>query len=87
MANDVFTVQVISNKQTGLLIAMSDELPGLFVHGRSEEEIDERVPQAIKALLEAKGETVGAIVPLEEKRLSPAFSQPLKHFQREMMAA
>jgi hypothetical protein len=39
-------------------MAVSDDLKGLNVHGRSEEEIAERVPVAIRALLEASGKFV-----------------------------
>lgn len=55
-------VETITNVKTGLLIAISEDLPGLYVHGRSQEELDERVPIAIKALVEAQGEKVGQIV-------------------------
>ncbi|WP_370194410.1 MULTISPECIES: hypothetical protein [Aurantimonas] len=49
------TVYTIRHRKTDLLIAMSDEMKGLYVHGRSFDELQERIPQAITALLEAEG--------------------------------
>jgi hypothetical protein len=57
-----YVVETIKNRKTGLLIAMSDQLPGLYVHGRTQEELDVRVPIAIKAMLQAQGQDVNEIV-------------------------
>lgn len=56
-----WTVETIKHRKTGLKVAVSDDLPGLYVHGRSDEELFERIPIAIKAMLEASGEEVGEI--------------------------
>lgn len=48
-------VHILTNRESGLLLAVSDDLKGLYVHGRTEAQLFERIPQAIKALLEASG--------------------------------
>lgn len=48
-------ISVVKHKTTGILVATSDDMRGLFVHGKTMEELDERIPSAIVALLEAKG--------------------------------
>jgi hypothetical protein len=55
-------INVITHRKTGLLVARSDDLPGLMVHGRSDEELDERIPDAIRALMEAQGERVADVI-------------------------
>jgi hypothetical protein len=49
------TIKTVRHKTTGLLVAMSDEMKGLYVHARSEDELLERIPVAIRAILEADG--------------------------------
>ncbi len=56
-----FHVRVMKHTETGLLVAECDQLRGLIVHGRTPDELRVRVPQALRAILEAKGETVGEI--------------------------
>ena len=54
----IVKIEVVRHRTTGLLVAMSDDLPGLMVHGRTDEEIDERLEGAVRELLEAEGKTV-----------------------------
>lgn len=57
----VVPLRILTHKETGLLLAVSDEMPGLYVHGRTDREIAERAPQAIHAILEANGaHTIGS---------------------------
>lgn len=58
-------VEVIRHSETGLLLAMSEDMKGLYVHGRTIEEIDERLPQAIRSLLEADGVKAVRVRPIE----------------------
>ena len=51
-------IQILQHKKTDLLMAISHDLPGLLVPGRSEEEIAERLPAAVQEILEAQGKTV-----------------------------
>lgn len=39
---------------SGLIVAYSDELPGLLVTGRTEREVSERLPRAIREILKAQ---------------------------------
>jgi uncharacterized protein DUF1902 len=57
-----FTIQILRYKDSDLLTAFSDDLPGLLVPARSHEELDERLPRAVKELLEAQGETDVSVV-------------------------
>ncbi len=51
-----FRIGVLQHKGTDLLIATSEDLKGLMVHARTEEELEERIPEAIRELLEAEGQ-------------------------------
>jgi hypothetical protein len=52
-----FTVEIVRYVKSDLLMAFSAELPGLLVPARSEEQLDQRLPGAIRELLEAQGNT------------------------------
>lgn len=47
-------VDIIQHEKTGLLIATSDDLRGLYAHGRTMEDLEDAIGAAIKAILEAK---------------------------------
>jgi hypothetical protein len=51
-------VQVVENRQTGLLVALSDDLKGLMLAARTEGQIEEELPGAIREMLEAAGHNV-----------------------------
>lgn len=53
--NQTIRVHLIEHRKSGLLAAVSDDLHGLVVHGDTEDEIRERLPAAIRDLLEADG--------------------------------
>jgi len=59
----VLEIRVVTaqHKSTDLLMAYSDDLPGLLVPGRSHEEIREKLPEAIKEILEANGNRVARV--------------------------
>lgn len=62
---ELVTIDVHQHGQSGLLIATSPELSGLYVHGRSDDELAQRIPYAIKALLEALGAHDIVVEPVE----------------------
>ena len=62
-------IQVAKNKRTGLLIATSDDLRGLFVHGSTMDELNERIPVAIMAIMDAKGHKNVSVRPTEQVSL------------------
>lgn len=61
-----FNVFTAVHKDGTLLVATSPELRGLIVHGRSEAELTERIPVAIRAILEADGYEVSDVRPSPE---------------------
>jgi hypothetical protein len=48
-------IQTLRHKDTGLLIALSDDLKGLYVHARTMDDLLSRIPVAIRDILEADG--------------------------------
>lgn len=76
MRVQVIHVHVLKHQDTGLLMAVSDDLPGLIVHGRSEAELETRIPNAIRDLLEASGGYVESVTMERDKRHVPEFGPP-----------
>ena len=59
------------NARTGLMAAFSDDLPGLLVIGKTIQELEEKLPGALREILEAQGNTVTRlelIEPVNESR-------------------
>lgn len=52
-----FVIEIVRYTKTNLLMAFSNDLPGLLVPARGEEELDQRLVGAIRELLEAQGAT------------------------------
>lgn len=50
---ETINVVLFTHDQSGLMVAVSPDVPGLYVHGKSEEEINSRIPIALRALAEA----------------------------------
>lgn len=46
------------NARTGLMAAFSDDLPGLLVVGKTIQELEDKLPGAMREILEAQGNTV-----------------------------
>jgi hypothetical protein len=51
----LITIQTIRHRDTGLIVATSDEMRGLYVHARTDADLLERIPIAIRDILEADG--------------------------------
>jgi hypothetical protein len=60
------TIQFRTHKNGSLMVAYSDDLRGLLVHGRSAAEIEAKLPDAVKEILTAQGMEV-IYVDLEPK--------------------
>ena len=71
-------VDFVVHEKTGLIVAVSDQLKGLYVHGRSLAEVEARLPSGIRALLEAEGRSVRGVAPQQETVLKakPRFVSP-----------
>jgi predicted RNase H-like HicB family nuclease len=80
------SIQVITHRETGLLVAFSPEMDGLYVHGRTEQELRERVPVAIRALLEASGERVIDVSEMNDDSVPVSF-QPISRTFGAKLAA
>ena len=63
-------IYLFEHKATGLLAAFSDDLHGLVVHGRSEDEIREKLPGAIRDLADAHGKEVVSLTVSRDDRLA-----------------
>lgn len=81
----IINVHVLINKRTGLLLAESDDLPGLHVVARDEAQLMERVPEAIRLIMEADGAS-GVTVRQLNGGASGGFAAPNEH-QFQAMAA
>ena len=47
-------VDVSTHRKTGLLVGTSEDLPGLYAHGRTFADLERALPVAIQAILAAK---------------------------------
>jgi hypothetical protein len=48
-------IRVVQHRTSDLLVALSDDLKGLMVPGRSDEELERKIPMAVREILEAQG--------------------------------
>jgi len=69
-------IKVQEHRKTGLLMATSEEMRGLIVHARSEEELQSRLEIAVRDLLEADGHQVDYVRVTRKESAQPAFSLP-----------
>lgn len=84
----VWFVRTIVHRETGLRLAISDDLPGLYVHGETDEEIERQIPDAIRELLEASGERVTEIVKCDDDHDIPeGFADPVSKYAAESCLA
>lgn len=76
----LITINVVMHRDTKLMVATSPELRGLMVHGRSPEELNRRIPEAIKALLEAQGHRVDTVESMDDESPSSDFVPTVRKF-------
>lgn len=69
-------IQSKVHRSTGLLVAFSDDLPGLLVHGRTDDEISAKLPGALREILEALGRRVLSVQLIETGDSEPAGFEP-----------
>ena len=65
-------IMILRHRKTDLLMAISDDLRGLMVPARSEEDILAKLPAAIQELLEAGGHSAVSVDPVREDPNFPA---------------
>ncbi len=61
MIEKTIKIRILAHKGSDLLMAVSDDLRGLVVHGRSDTEIEAKLPAAVRDLLEADGFGVASL--------------------------
>lgn len=49
------TISTVQYRGSDLLMAFSDDLPGLLVPGRTQDELKRKLPDAIREIFEAQG--------------------------------
>lgn len=66
-------INVIENRTTHLLVALSPDLPGLMLAARTEDQIERELSDAIKEVLEAEGRIVLSVTMEAAERLPADF--------------
>lgn len=84
LEHKTITIQVIRHNETGLLVALSDDLKGLYVHARTQDDLLDRVPVAIRDILEADGFEV---VDISEVDIPPEVEAGFLPAQRKFEAS
>lgn len=65
-------VTVHQHRSTGLLVALSKDLPGLSIAGHTIDEIESELEPVVRALLEARGEKVEVLTVLPAQMQDPS---------------
>lgn len=78
MREKLIEINIIRHKETGMYLAYSDDMKGLYVHARSMAELNERVPIAIRDIYEAAGQPVESVSPLREDGLEELGFEPTR---------
>ncbi|WP_341702640.1 DUF1902 domain-containing protein [Ferrovibrio sp.] len=73
LRNKEIEIQVIAHRESTLLMGYSDDLKGLLVPARSLSELQERLPAAIRELLEAQGFEVVSVEAVHKDHLPDSF--------------
>lgn len=87
MEERVIRVHLVEHRKTGLLAAVSDDLRGLVVHGRTPQEIEKLLPDAIRDILVAQGFEVISVTAEPDERLNSAGFGPPAFIANASLAA
>ena len=68
-----WSLKILELKDSDLMMLISDDHKGLYVQGRSRDELMERLPRAVKDLLEAEGKSLITFSTIDE---SAGISEP-----------
>lgn len=81
-------ITIMQHRSTGLLMAVSRDVPGFVVHAHTDEEMQEKLVPAYKAFKEALGEPLDGEYELLDKS-APGFWPPVfvLHSARQRAAA
>lgn len=73
----IINIKVLCHRTSDLMMAISDDLPGLIVPGRTEEELSERIPAAIEEIYQAQGyEVLNVEAVPEDNQIPSGFKVP-----------
>jgi Domain of unknown function (DUF1902) len=72
MEEKAIRIRFAKHDDTVLLAATSEDLDGLVVFGKTVEEIERKLPTAIRELLETSHEQVGSVTVVPDDRISRA---------------
>jgi hypothetical protein len=72
MEERIIRITLRKHDTSPLLAATSDDLQGLIVFGRTWQEIEKKLPNAVRALLEAMGFKVVSVTAVADERVSRA---------------
>lgn len=89
MSSTVLRVEFKKHDVTGLIVAYSPDHKGFMVHGRTLEEVESRIPGALRALLAAEGKKVLEVRKLNNSPKPPStfFPPDGVRFEAELTAA
>jgi hypothetical protein len=88
MPGEVIRVSIVKLAKTGMLMAVSDSIKGIVVHGRSVKDVDRRIEGAIRHFFEERGgkdvevEMIGKDAALSRDKRMPASRNYLLKFRR-----
>jgi hypothetical protein len=77
-----YGIQTYTHKTTGLLMAVSDDLPGFVVHAHSEEELEDKLASVFEAFMRATDRPVKNVTVIKNEP-APGFGPP--HFVANAM--
>jgi len=69
-------INLVQHDKTGLLAATCQNLPGLLVTGKTEEEIITKLPAIVKMLLAAQGEEVAYVEVVRDENSPEGYFPP-----------
>lgn len=85
--NVKITVDYFEHEKTGLVVAVSDDIRGLFVAGRSVEEVESKLPSAVSELVQAEMQVAAKRHAVGKTPAQAGFRQMQHHRQIELTAA
>jgi hypothetical protein len=89
MVTKRINIEIKRHRETGMYLAYSDDMKGLYVHARTLEELNARIPVAIKDIYEASGHPVAFVEPIQDDEPADFGFEPTRrsYLARDLEAA
>lgn len=87
MRTKLINIEIVRHRDTGMYLAFSDDMRGLYVHARTVRELDERIPVAIKAIYEAAGRPVTSVTVCDDGLEDVGFEPTRRSYRAEQRDA